>query len=659
MREAAELLQIDPTIHDKIFEVEMYNWYGSAALSVYLKTHSKIEKKRYSDISECLFSVRILYLANLFQAFLSERGLENSRKMFIFVIRSNIFPVRKNIAPFFNSFFRNLIMLKKTIIAWVALGLLSIAHSTACTNFLVGKNATTDGSTFISYAADSYYLFGALYHYPASVNAPGTMRDVYEWDTGKYLGKITEAERTYNVIGNMNEYQVSIGETTFGGRSELIDTTAIIDYGSLMYIALQRSRTAREAIKIMTDLVAEYGYYSSGESFSIADPNEVWVMEMISKGPAEKGAVWVALRIPDDCVSAHANQARITTIPFKDKNNCLYSKDIVSFARKKGYFTGKDSEFSFSDVYNPLDYSGLRICESRVWSFFRQVNPDMDRFITYVKGETKERIPLWVKPTKKLDKNDITGFMRDMYEGTELDMTKGFAAGAFGSKLRHSPLTFKVDGVEYGHERPIATQQTGFSFVSQMRSWLPHYMGGILWFGVDDAASNVYVPVYCTTDKVPWCFDEKNGSLLDYSSSSAFWIFNQVSNFAYGKYLPMMQDIKMKQKELESGFDKDQPEVEKSASAMSEAEARKFLTDYSLRAAEKTTDQWKKLSEFLLVKFMDGNIKKEENGKFVKNQYGLPPTIIRAGYSDECKLQMVKENPGLRQKTQAELDSRK
>ena len=550
-------------------------------------------------------------------------------------------------------------MLKKSFLTLTALAFLAIAPASACTNFLVGKNATTDGSTFITYAADSYYLFGALYHYPAAVHPAGTMRDVYEWDTGKYLGKIKEAEQTFNVIGNMNEFQVSIGETTFGGREELVDTTGIIDYGSLMYIALQRSKTAREAIQTMTNLVAEYGYYSSGESFSIADPDEVWIMEMIGKGAGRKGAVWVALRVPDDCVSAHANQARITTIPFKDKKNCMYSKDVVSFAREKGYFTGKDSEFSFSDVYNPLDYSGLRICESRVWSFFRQVNPEMDKYISYVKGETKERMPLWIKPVNKLSKNDLTGFMRDMYEGTELDMTKGYAAGAFGTKLRHSPLTFKVDGVDYGHERPIATQQTGFSFVSQMRSWLPDYMGGIHWFGVDDAASNVYVPIYCSTNEVPLCFDEKNGSLLDYSSTSAFWTFNYVSNFAYGKYLPMMADVRKKQKELEAAFDQEQIKVESDALALTEPEARKFLTTYSMRVSENSTHEWKKLSEFLLVKFMDGNIKKEENGKFVKNQYGLPPTIVRAGYSDECKIQMVKENPGMRQKTQAELDARK
>ena len=549
-------------------------------------------------------------------------------------------------------------MLKKLSLITLSVVLLA-SPVWACTNFLVGKKATTDGSTFISYSADSYYLFGALYHYPAAVHPAGTMLDIYEWDTGKHLGQIKQAPQTYNVIGNINEHQVAIGETTFGGRNEQIDTTGIMDYGSLMYIALQRSRNAREAIKVITGLVAEYGYYSSGESMSIADPNEVWILEIIGKGAGNKGAVWVAQRLPDDCISAHANQARITTIPFNDKENCMYSPDVVSFAREKGYFTGKDSEFSFSDVYNPLDYSGLRICEARVWSFFKNVNKEMENYITYVKGETKERMPLWVKPDRKLSVNDLKAFMRDQYEGTEFDMTKGVAAGTFGSKLRHSPLTFKVDDVEYGHERPIATQQTGFSFVAQLRNWMPDYIGGILWFGMDDAASTVYVPIFCSTNKVPWCFNEKNGSLLDYSPTSAFWTFNLVSNFAYGKYMPMMQDIKKKQKELETAFEKELPELEAKVTAMPEIQARNYLTDYSVNASEATNSAWRQLSEFLLVKFLDGNIKKEENGKFVKNEYGLPPTIIRAGYPEEIQREMVKENPGLRQKSQEELDKRK
>jgi len=375
--------------------------------------------------------------------------------------------------------------------------------SYACTSFLVGKNATTDGSAFISYSADSYFLFGALSHFPAANYPQGTMLDVHEWDTGKHLGQIKQVTNTYSVIGNMNEHQLCIAETTFGGRAELVDTTGILDYGSLIFITLQRAKTAREAIKTMIDLVAEYGYFSGGESFSIADPNEVWVMEMVGKGVGNKGAVWVAQRIPDDCVSAHANHARITTFMPNDSKNCIYSKDVVTFAREKGYFKGKAADFSFSDSYAPLDYGALRFCESRVWSFFRKVNPEMEKFLSYIKGETLQRMPLWVKPSKKLSRQDIKKYMRDQFEGTELDITLGFGAGAFGSKLRCSPLTFTVDSVEYGHERPTATQQTGFNFVAQMRSWLPNYAGGILWFGVDDAATNLYVPMYCRS----CCFD--------------------------------------------------------------------------------------------------------------------------------------------------------
>ncbi len=529
----------------------------------------------------------------------------------------------------------------------------------SCTNFLAGKNATTDGSTLISYSADSYFLFGALYHYPAATYAPGTMLDVVEWDTGKYLGKIKQVEKTYSVIGNMNEHQVSIGETTFGGREELVDTTAIMDYGSLIYIALQRSKTAREAIKIMTDLVAEYGYYSEGESFSIADPEEVWIMEMIGKGPKNKGAVWVAQRIPDDCVSGHANQARITTFPLDDKNNCLYAEDVIAFAREKGYFKGKNSEFSFSDTYAPLDYSALRICEARVWSFFRKVNPDMEKYITYVKGETAERMPLWIKPAFKISAQNVKEYMRDQYEGTEFDMSKGVCAGPFGSKLRHSPLSFKVDSVEYMHERPVATQQTGFTFVAQMRNWLPGYIGGILWFGVDDAASNIYVPMYCGINSIPECYNQNNGSLLEYSPTSAFWIYNAVANFAYGKYSFMMQDIKKVQSHWENDFNILVPAVDKTAAGMNEADARAYLTDFSNSQAENSTAAWKKLGEYLLVKYMDGNIKKEKDGKFLQNEHHIPPGIIRAGYPAEFLKKIAAENPGQRVKTAEELNARK
>ena len=548
-------------------------------------------------------------------------------------------------------------MIKRALflIAFVA----TLTPAFACTNFLVGKAATLDGSTLISYNADSYFLFGALYHYPAATYPAGTMLDIHDWDSGKYLGKIKQAEKTYSVIGNMNEHQVSIGETTFGGREELVDTTGVIDYGSLIYIALQRSKTAREAIKVMTDLVAEYGYCSEGESFSIADPNEVWIMEMVGKGAHNKGALWVAQRIPDDCISAHANQARITTFPYDDKANCLYSEDVIAFAREKGYFKGKNKEFSFSDTYAPLDYVALRACEARVWAFFRKFDPTMDKYLSYIKGETTERMPLWIKPSVKLSTQKLKDCMRDQYEGTEFDMTKGMAAGPFGSKLRCSPLTFKVDTVEYVHERPTATQQTGFTFVAQMRSWLPDYIGGILWFGVDDAATSLYVPMYCGINKVPECFRADNGSLLEYSATSAFWTYNWVANYAYSKYSYMYPDIKKVQSQWESDFNALVPAMDKVAVGMAESDARIFLTNFSNSQAESSTAAWKKLGEYLLVKYMDGNIKAEKNGKFVQNEAKIPPTIIRAGYPEEFLRQMVKENPGLRVKTAEEMKNRK
>ncbi len=549
-------------------------------------------------------------------------------------------------------------MIKKTFFS-ISLLLLISGQILACTNFLVGKKASTDGSTFVSYSADSYSLYGALYHFPASVNPVDTMIEVYEWDTNKYLGLIPQVKKTYNVIGNMNEHQLTIAETTFGGRKELVDSIGLLDYGSLIYITLQRAKTAREAIKTMTKLVATYGYCSSGESFSIADPNEVWIMEMIGKGYGRGGAVWVARRVPDDCISGHANQARITQIPFNDKKNCMYSPDVVSFAREMGYYEGSDEDFSFSDAYCPIDYAGLRICEGRVWSVFRQVDPKMDKFITYIKGETKQRMPLWIKPTKKISKNDMVRFMRDYYQGTELDMTKGVGAGAYGSKLRSGPLYFKVDGVKYGHERPIATQQTAFTFVAQMRSWLPNHLGGILWFGVDDAASTVYMPVFCCTDKVPWCVDEKNGSLLDYSETSAFWIFNRVANFAYGKYQPIMKDITKKQAEIEKRLNVETKRLEATMMGKSKRYATKQLIDFSTQAIESTVKEWKEFGDFLYVKYIDGNIKPEKDGKFLKNEYGLPIKIIREEYPEEVKRRMIKENPNLRYITDKELKNRK
>lgn len=548
-------------------------------------------------------------------------------------------------------------MLKKTILTLVSL--FTISTAIACTNLLAGKGATVDGSTLVTYSADSYNLFGALYHYPAATYPAGTMLDIYEWDTGEYRGKIKQVEKTYSVIGNINEHQLCISETTFGGREELVDTTGIMDYGSLIYTTLQRARNAREAIKVIVDLTTEYGYFSSGESFSIVDPNEVWVMELIGKGVGNKGIVWVAIRIPDDCVSAHANQARITTFPKNDPENCMYSPDVISFAREKGYFNGKDKDFSFSDTYNPLDFGGLYWCEARVWSFFRKVDPKMDKYISYIKGETKERMPLYIKPVKKVSAQDFKEYMRDQYEGTPLDITQGLAAGPFHTKLRLSPLSFKVDGVEYAQERPIATQQTGFTFVAQMRNWLPDYIGGILWFGVDDAATALYVPMYCGIYNIPECYSLDNGSLLEYSPTSAFWTYNVVANFAYSRYSLMMPDIKKVQQHWENDFNTLVPIVDKVAASLSEKDARNYLTNFSISQAEQSTQAWKKLGEYLLVKYLDGTVKKEDKNGFVQNEAKIPSGIMRPGYPEEFLREVVKRNENLKVKTEEEMNKRK
>lgn len=519
-------------------------------------------------------------------------------------------------------------------------------HIFACTNFLVGKYASVDGSTMITYSADSYALFGELYHWPAKKYSQGEMLKVYEWDSGKYLGEIAQASQTYNVVGNMNEYQVTIGETTFGGREELADPDGIIDYGSLIYIALQRAKTAREAIKIMTDLVAEYGYYSGGESFSIGDPNEIWVLEMIGKGKGNKGAVWVAVRIPDDCISAHANQSRIHQFPLKDPKNCLYSKDVISFAREKGYYTGKDEDFSFSKAYNPLDFGGQRFCEARVWSFFNKCNKDMAKFVTYAQGKTQEPMPLYIKPDKKLSLADIQGMMRDHYEGTELDWTNDIGAGPFKSPYRWAPLTWKVDSVEYCNERPIATQQSGFVFTSQMRSWLPNSIGGVLWFGTDDAAQTVFTPMYCSVTEVPECYREGNGDLYTFSWTSSFWIQNWVSNMVYNKYDYMHPDLKKVQDELEGKFLTEQSSTEKEALELykkSPEQAVQFLTKYSEKQAQYAFEKWKKLGEFLVIKYMDGVVRKEKDGEFIRNEHGKPSSPQRVGYPKDFYERVVKE----------------
>lgn len=515
----------------------------------------------------------------------------------------------------------------------VLFGLLFLfSRAFPCTNVLVTKGASIDGSTMITYAADSHELFGELYHWPAAKYPAGTMLDVYDWDTGKFLGKIKQVRETYSVIGNMNEHQLSISETTFGGRDELRDKTGIVDYGSMIYLALQRARTAREAIRIMGELVAEYGYYSSGESISISDPNEVWVLEIIGKGEGNKGALWVALRIPDGYISAHANHARITTFPLNDPNNCLYSPDVISFAREKGYYSGSDKDFSFSDTYAPLAYNSIRFCEGRVWSVFRRVNKEMERYISYIKGESLERMPLWIKPEKKLSVHDVMELMRDHFEGTELDMTKDVGAGAYSCPYRWRPLTWKQDGETYFNERAISTQQTAFAFVSQSRSWLPNPIGGLLWFGMDDTYSTVFVPIYCGIKKIPHSFAVGTGSFTEFTWESAFWVFNFVSNYAYARYSDMIKDIQIVQRELEGKFMADQAAIERTAETLyktSPEKAREYLTDYSLEQTKNTVDRWKKLGEFLIFKYLDGN---------VKNEYNKP---THPGYSETWKKHVV------------------
>lgn len=537
-------------------------------------------------------------------------------------------------------------MKKKGLLVACCALLLSGVEAIACTGLLVGKKASIDGSVMISYAADSHGLYGEMYHWPAATWPKGATLDVVEWDTGKPLGTIAQVERTYNVVGNMNEHQLAITESTFGGRRELRDTAGIMDYGSLIYITLQRAKTAREAIKVMTDLVAEYGYYSGGETFSIADKHEAWVMEMVGKGPGRKGAIWVAIRIPDDCISAHANQSRIQQIPFDDKENCLYAPDVVSFARKKGYFKGKDADFSFQQAYCPYDFGALRGCEARVWSFFRQYDSTMDQYTDFIKGDpTKQPMPLYIKPNRKLSVQDVQQGMRNHFEGTDLDMTKDAGAGPYKVPYRWRPMTFKVDGVEYTNERAIATQQTGFVIVPQMREWLPDEIGGILWFGVDDADMAVFNPVYASSVRVPECYRVGNGDLLNFSWTSAFWMHNWVANMAYHKYSFMIQDIRKVQQELENHYQEMIPAIDKAAQelyAKDPKEAVEFLTWFSTSTADNATARWKKLGEYLVVKYIDGNVKKEENGQFKRNAYGLPAYPDFPGYDEEYYRSIVK-----------------
>jgi len=538
-------------------------------------------------------------------------------------------------------------MRKKRLTLSVLCILATLAETFACTNLIVGKNASADGSTIVSYAADSYGLFGELYHYPAGTYKKGTMMDIHEWDTGKYLGQIEQAHRTYNVIGNMNEFQLTIGETTFGGREELVDSTAIIDYGSLIYLGLQRARTAREAIKVMTDLVQEYGYYSEGESFTIADPNEIWIMEMIGKGLGIRGAVWVAVRVPDDCISAHANQSRIHQFNMEDKENCMYAPDVISFAREKGYFSGINKDFSFADAYAPLDFSARRYCEARVWSYFNMFTSRGEEFLPYIEGKTDEPMPLFVKPNRKISVQDVKNAMRDHYEGTPFDISKDFGAGPYHTPYRLSPLSFEVNGQKYFNERPISTQQTGFVFVAQMRASMPDAIGGVLWFGTDDANMTVFTPVYCCTDKIPVCYTRVDGAdYITFSWNSSFWIFNWVANMVYPRYDLMIGDVRATQSDLETTLNEAQEGVEAAASklyATDPIKAKAFLTNYTNMTAQSTFDAWKHLGEFLVVKYADGVVRRMKDGKFERNAIGQPAGVVRPGYPKAFLEEYVKQ----------------
>lgn len=545
--------------------------------------------------------------------------------------------------------------MKKSLLLLLFAALFSV-HARPCTNFIITKGASTDGSVIISYSADSHQLYGELYFWPAKNWPAGSMLPIKEWDTGKPMGQIPQIAHTYQVIGNMNEHQLAIGETTFGGREEIgSQKGAIIDYGSLIYVTLQRAKNAREAIKTFGELTAAYGYASSGESFSISDPNEAWILEMIGKGEGQKGAVWVAVRIPDGYISGHANQARITQFPLNDPQNCIYSADVISFARSKGWFDGKDEEFSFSDTYAPVTFGGARFCEARVWAMFNRCSADMKKYEAYAMGHLEHgkygyatnRMPLYIKANRKISVQDVQNLMRDHYEGTKMDMNNDIGGGPYNCPIRWRPMTWKVDSVNYVHERATSTQQTGFVFVAQSRSWLPDPIGGIFWFGVDDTWCTVFNPIYCGSNKVPSSYAVGNGDMLHYSSTSAFWTFTWVSNWVYTRWNVMSKDMMLIQSALENEFARQTPKVDSAASALyktDKAKAIAYLTNYSVKTADLTTARWKELGEYLLVKYKDGNIMKEEDGKFKDNGYGVPVMPSQPGYPEWWLREIVREH---------------
>ena len=527
----------------------------------------------------------------------------------------------------------------------------SVPEAEACSNFIVGKKASVDGSVMCSYSADDYGMFQYLCHYPAAKHAKGEMRKIFDWDSNKYHGEIPEAAETYNVIGNINEWQVTIGETTYGGREEMVDSTGIMDYGSLIYVALQRSKTAREAIKVMTTLANTYGYNSGGETFTICDPNEAWIMEMMGKGAGSKGAVWVALRIPDDAICAHANQSRIGKFNMKDKKNVMYAKDVVSFARSKGWFKGKDADFSWKMAYAKPDFSGRRFCDARAWAMLNHFY-DMSPYLDWALGKNPDAqdMPLWVVPNKKVSVQDVENVMRDHYEGTPLSVADGsdIGGGIWEMPYRPTPLMYKVDGKQYFNERPVSTQQSGFVFVSQMRSWLPREIGGVFWFANDDANMAAFTPVYCSMTERPECYNTPGADALHFSKKNAYWVCNMTSNMVYPRYSLMFPTLKEVRDSLDNSYFAAQAGVEKKAQELytqNPQAAVKYLNDYSVEKAQQMLARWNQLFEFMVVKYNDMIIKPtDKNGTFKKTPYGLGATPVRPGYPEKFAKQLVKQS---------------
>ena len=527
----------------------------------------------------------------------------------------------------------------------------SVSEAEACSNFIVGKKASVDGSVMCSYSADDYGMFQYLCHYPAAKHAKGEMRKIFDWDSNKYYGEIPEAAETYNVIGNINEWQVTIGETTYGGREEMVDSTGIMDYGSLIYVALQRSKTAREAIKVMTTLANTYGYNSGGETFTICDPNEAWIMEMMGKGAGSKGAVRVARRIPDDAICAHANQSRIGKFNMKDKKNVMYAKDVVSFARSKGWFKGKDADFSWKMAYAKPDFSGRRFCDARAWAMLNHFY-DMSPYLDWALGKNPDAqdMPLWVVPNKKVSVKDVENVMRDHYEGTPLSVADGsdIGGGIWEMPYRPTPLMYKVDGKQYFNERPVSTQQSGFVFVSQMRSWLPREIGGVFWFANDDANMAAFTPVYCSMTERPECYNTPGADALHFSKKNAYWVCNMTSNMVYPRYSLMFPTLKEVRDSLDNSYFAAQAGVEKKAQelyAQNPQAAVKYLNDYSVEKAQQMLARWNQLFEFMVVKYNDMIIKPtDKNGTFKKTPYGLGATPVRPGYPEKFAKQLVKQS---------------